>query len=89
MHEAVFYIALVWLAVLLAAGVVAVARAAPIPGRIQALDLMALLLIAILALVAGREGRAAFLDPALALALLSFVATLVASRTFGEDGPFG
>lgn len=89
MHDAVFFISLVWLALLLPGGVVAVARAATTPGRILALDLMALLLIAILALVAGREDRSAFLDPALALALLSFVATLVAARTFGEGGPFG
>jgi multicomponent Na+:H+ antiporter subunit F len=89
MHEAVFFIALVWLAVLLVGGVVAVARAATTTGRILALDLMALLLIAILALVAGRENRAAFLDPALALALLSFVATLVASRSTGGEDPVG
>jgi multicomponent Na+:H+ antiporter subunit F len=88
-HDAVFYIALVWLAVLIAAGVLAVARARTTTGRILALDLLALLLIAILALVAGREDRAAFLDPALALALLSFVATLVAARTSGGEEPSG
>ncbi len=79
MHDAVFFISLVWLAVLLAAGVVAVARAATTTGRILALDLMALLLIAILALVAGREDRAAFLDPALALTAAFLLAGVLAT----------
>jgi multisubunit Na+/H+ antiporter MnhF subunit len=56
--------------------------------RILALDLLTLILIGLLALAAGEDQRAYALDAALALALLSFVATLAASRYYEDRGPF-
>ena len=87
-HELVFYVAiavmggLLWLCALL------VVRAATVAGRILALDLLALVLIGLLALVAGEDQRSYALDAALALSLLSFVATLTASRYLADGRPF-
>ena len=88
MHEAVAIGGIAWLAVLIALGVLRVIRAGTLGERILAVDLVALLLIAILGLIAAREGQAGYLDAALALALLSFVATMATSRSYGGRGPF-
>jgi multicomponent Na+:H+ antiporter subunit F len=85
----VFYIGIAWLALLLGISAIVVVRAASVAGRILALDLLILVLIGLLALVAGEEQRSYALDAALALALLSFVATLAAARYHEDREPFG
>lgn len=88
MHEIVFYAGISWMALLLGVSVVLVARARTSARRILALDLLVLILIGLLALVAGEDQRAHALDAALALALLSFVATLTAARYLADRRPF-
>ena len=89
MHTIVFYGATAWLALLLGLCVVQVARAPTTAQRILALDLLGLVLIGLLALVAREDGRSYALDAALALALLSFLATLAAGRYIGDRRPLG
>ncbi|MBE2321036.1 pH regulation protein F [Solirubrobacter sp. CPCC 204708] len=88
MSNVVFYIAIVWVAVLLGVVVVQLAIARTIGQRILALDLLTLVLIGLLALAAGEDQRSYALDAALALALLGFVATLAASRYYEDREPF-
>lgn len=88
MSNLVFYAGIGWLAVLLGVTVVRVARAPTTPSRILALDLLTLILIGVLALAAGEDRRSYALDAALALALLSFVATLAACRYHENRRPF-
>ena len=88
MSDLVFYGGIVWTAVLLGVVVVRIARAQTTGERILALDLLTLILIGLLALAAGEDQSSYALDAALALALLSFVATLAASRYYEDRGPF-
>ena len=83
-----FFIAIAWLAVLLAVVVARLARAGSTGERILALDLLTLVLIGLLAVAAGEDQRSYALDAALALALLSFVATLAAARYYENRKPF-
>ncbi len=84
MHELVFYLAVAWMTVLLAVGVVAVIRLSSTAGRILALDMLTLILAALLVLYGVSERAAYYLDVALVLALLAFVGTLAAARYYGE-----
>jgi multicomponent Na+:H+ antiporter subunit F len=86
--DVVFYVALVWMAVLLGACVLLVARGRTLTERIVAIDVLVLVLVGLLALVAGEDQRAYALDAALALALLSFIATLTSSRYAADRRPF-
>lgn len=88
MSEIVFYGGIVWLALLLGIVILRVARAQTTAQRILALDLLTVVLIGLLALAAGDDGRSYALDAALALALLGFVATLAACRYYEDRGPF-
>jgi multicomponent Na+:H+ antiporter subunit F len=88
MGSTVVVVAIVWLSVLIAAAVVRLIRARSLGSRILAVDLITLLLIAILGLIAAREGTAGYLDAALVLALLAFVATTAVARSYGGRGPF-
>ena len=85
MHAAVFYLAGVWMTGLLGIAVVMVIRARSALRRILALDVLTLILIALLILYADASQTAYYLDAALALALLSFIATLAAVR-YHSDG---
>lgn len=87
-HPTVFYAGIAWLAVLLGVCVIQVARAPTGAQRILALDLLVLVLIGLLALVAGEDESSYALDAALALALLSFVATVAAARYLADRRPF-
>ncbi len=84
MHELVFYLAVAWMTVLLAVGVVAVIGLSSTAGRILALDMLTLILAALLVLYGVSERAAYYLDVALVLALLAFVGTLAAARYYGE-----
>ena len=86
--DLVFYAGIVWVAVLLGVVVIRLARARTTGERVLALDLLTLVLIGLLALAAGDDRRSYALDAALALALLSFVATLAACRYYESRSPF-
>lgn len=83
-HEALFYVAAGWMTVLLVVGVIAVVRLRDTAGRILALDALTLILVSFLVLYADVFQNPYYLDAALILALLSFVATVAAARYHGE-----
>jgi multicomponent Na+:H+ antiporter subunit F len=87
-HDVVFFAGIAWLTVLLGVAVVSIARARTTAERLVALDTGVLVLIGLLGLVAAEDRRSYALDAALALALLSFVATLAAARYLGDRRPF-
>ena len=74
----VLQIALGWLLALFFVLLLIVARASSFLNRILALDTVSLVVIAILTVIAQLRAAPFYLDAALALALLSFVATLAA-----------
>jgi multicomponent Na+:H+ antiporter subunit F len=84
----IFYAGIAWLAALLGVLVIRLPRAATTAQRILVLDLLTLVLIGLLALAAGEDQLAYALDAALALALLSFIATLAACRYHEDRKPF-
>lgn len=84
MHEVTFYLAASWMAVLLVVSLVAVIRLRSTAGRILALDTLTLILVALLVLFTDANRTPHYLDAALILALLAFVATVAAARYHGE-----
>lgn len=84
MHEIVFYVAAVWMTVLLVVSVLAVVRVRSTAGRILALDTLTLILVALLVLFVDAFRTPYFLDAALVLSLLAFLGTLAAARYHGE-----
>ena len=84
MHELVFYAAFVWMTVLLVVSAAAVIRLRSTASRILALDMLTLILVALLVLYADANRTSYYLDAALVLSLLAFVATLALSRYYGE-----
>jgi multicomponent Na+:H+ antiporter subunit F len=83
-HEVVFYAAFAWMTVLLVVSAAAVIRLRSTASRILALDMLTLILVALLVLYADAERSPYFLDAALILSLLAFLATLALSRYHGE-----
>lgn len=88
MHPVVFYLAMIWLAVLLGVLVFVVVRARTAGARILAADTLTIVLIVLLVLVSHAARTPYYLDAALALALLSFVGTLAVGRYWGLGRPF-
>ena len=88
MHEIVFYFAALWLTGLVVASTILVLRARSTGSRILALDTLVLLLVGLLVLWSDAEGVSYFLDAALVLSVLGFVATLAAARFHGEGRIF-
>ena len=88
MHEIVFYFALGWMTVLLVVSVAAVIRLRSTAGRILALDMLTLILVALLVLYAEANRSPYYTDAALVISLLAFVATLVLARYHGERKVF-
>ena len=84
MHELVFYAAFVWMTALLVVSAAAVIRLRSTASRILALDMLSLILVALLVLYADANRTSYYLDAALVLSLLAFVATLALSRYHGE-----
>ena len=84
MHEIVFYLAFVWMTVLLVVSAAAVIRLRSTAARILALDLLTLILVALLVLYADAQRSSYYMDAALVLSLLAFLATLVLGRYHGE-----
>lgn len=88
MHQLVFYLAALWLTGLVIACAVLVLRAKSTASRILALDTLVLLLVGLLVLWSDAAGVPYFLDAALVLSVLAFVATLAAARFHGEGRIF-
>ncbi len=88
MHEIVFYFAFAWMTVLLVTSVAAVIRLRSTAGRILALDMLTLILVALLVLYAAANRSSYYIDAALVLSLLAFLATLVLARYHGERQVF-
>ena len=88
MHETVFYFAFAWMTVLLVVSVAAVIRLRSTAGRILALDAITLILVALLVLYADANRSPYYMDAALVLSLLAFIATLVLARYHGERKVF-
>jgi multisubunit Na+/H+ antiporter MnhF subunit len=86
-NNVVFYIALVWMLVLLVATLLVVIRADGTLTRLLALDTLTLVLIALLILYSSTTGRSYYLDVAIMLALLSFMSTVAVARYYIEDEP--
>ena len=88
MPEAVVAVAVGWATLLLAGGGVLLLRASDTLQRILALDVLVAIVIALLALLSYLRDVSYYIDAALALALLSFTATLVAARYVVRGRPF-
>jgi multicomponent Na+:H+ antiporter subunit F len=71
---------MIWMTWLLAAIVIFAVKSPSNAVRILALDAMTLVLVAVLVLFSASRQEAYFMDAALALALVSFVSTVAASR---------
>lgn len=84
MHEITFYVAAGWMTVLLVVTVIATIQLRDTAGRILALDTLTLILVALLVLFTDAFQTAYYLDAALILSLLAFVATVAAARYYGE-----
>jgi multicomponent Na+:H+ antiporter subunit F len=81
--------AMVWVTLLLVASGLTLLRARDVLQRVVALDLIAVVVIALLALLSYWWDVGYYFDAAVALALLSFVATVAAARYLASGGPFG
>lgn len=88
MHEVVFQIAALWLALLVLPCGVLVLRAGSTASRILALDTLVLILIGLLIMFSATEQVAFFLDAALLLALLGFIGSLAAARFYSRGRIF-
>jgi multicomponent Na+:H+ antiporter subunit F len=88
MHTAVFFVAMVWMTGLLVITGTVLIRARSAMVRILALDILTLILVALLVLYADATATSYYLDAAMALTLLSFIATLAAARYHSEGRLF-
>lgn len=81
MSSLVLDVALLWLLVLLAAGSVAIVRWQEPVRRIVAFDFLTLVVVPALLVLSYARGVVWYLDTALVLALLSFVATMALAKS--------
>jgi multicomponent Na+:H+ antiporter subunit F len=88
MPDVVIAIALGWVTLLVLGGGVLLLRASDALHRMLALDVLVVFVIALLAVLSYLRDVSYYIDAALALALLSFTATLVAARHVIRGGPF-
>lgn len=80
MHDAVFYVAVIWQLALAAVLTYYTLRTNHIVNRILALDVLALVFVAAVACVAIHRNEPGYLDVALVLAMLGFVQTVATAR---------
>ncbi len=80
--------AFAWATLLLFGGGVLLLRSRDALHRILALDVLVAIVIALLTILSYLRDVSYYVDAALALALLSFTATLVAARHVMRGGPF-
>jgi multisubunit Na+/H+ antiporter MnhF subunit len=88
MSDLVLDIAIAWLVLLLGACALRVLKAPSTGSRILALDTLILVLIGLLVLHSLSEGVSYFLDAALILAVLGFMATIAAARFHARGSLF-
>ena len=88
MHETVFYFAFAWMTGLLVVSAAAVIRLRSTAGRVLALDMLTLILVARLVLYSVANRSSYYMDAAVVLSLLAFVATLILARYHGERKVF-
>jgi multicomponent Na+:H+ antiporter subunit F len=86
MPEPVVVAAFAWSTILLAVAGLLLLRAPDTLHRILALDVLATILIMVLTTLSYTQGVSYYVDAALALALLSFAATLVTARYLTRRG---
>jgi multicomponent Na+:H+ antiporter subunit F len=84
LHQIVFYLAFVWMTVLLVTSAAAVIRLRSTAGRIMALDTLTLILVALLVLYAAANRSSYYMDAALVLSLVGFMSTLALALYHGE-----
>jgi multicomponent Na+:H+ antiporter subunit F len=84
LHEIISYLAFVWMTILLVVSAAAVVRLRSTARRILALDMLTLILVALLVLYSESQRSPYYMDAALVLSLLAFVATLALGRYHGE-----
>ena len=84
--EIVLVVAFAWAALLLIAGGLLLLRASDSLHRLLALDVLGTIVILLLTTLSYLSGVSYFIDAALALALLSFSATLVVARYITRRG---
>ena len=84
MHEIVFYLAFAWMTILLVTSAAAVIWLRSTAGRILALDTLTLILVALLVLYADANRSPYYMDAAVVLSLVGFMATLILARYHGE-----
>lgn len=84
MHGNLFFLAMIWSAILFGATIFLVLRADTILARLLALDTLTLILIAFLLLFMHNNRAVYYLDAVLILALLSFIGTLAAAWYYGK-----
>ena len=80
MHLWMVNAAALWMTILLVVNVVFIIRARANATRILAVDALSLVLVALLVLFSALNRQPYYLDAAIALALFSFIGTVVASR---------
>jgi multicomponent Na+:H+ antiporter subunit F len=88
MSDIIFYVAMIWMTGLLIISILMVIRSPSAMTRILALDTLTLVLIALLVLYTTTTESSYYLDAAILLALLSFIATLAAARYYSEGRMF-
>lgn len=88
MHTALFYVAIVWLLGLLAIVIMRVLRQGEALERLLLIDTSTLIIVALLLVQTLHEGTSWYLDPALVVALLSFLETVVVARFVHQGGLF-
>jgi len=81
--------ALIWMTLLLVGGGLVLIRARDAIRGLVALDMLAVLVISLLALLSYLRGQPYYFDAAVALSLLAFVSTVATARYLGSGGPFG
>lgn len=88
MPEVAIAVALGWATLLLVGGGLLLLRARDTLHRIVALDVLVAIVVVMLTILSYLRDVSYYIDAALALALLSFTATVVAARYVMRGGPF-
>jgi multisubunit Na+/H+ antiporter MnhF subunit len=88
MHEITFYIAMIWMTMLMLVCIAMVIRTRSGMVRILAFDALTLVLVALLIVYSITTNSSYYLDAALMLALVSFISTVVAARYYSERKVF-
>lgn len=88
MPEVAVAVGVGWATLLLFGGGVLLLRARDTLHRVLALDVLVAIVVALLTILSYLRDVAYYVDAALALALLSFTATLVAARHVTRGRPF-